>query len=154
LLAELEFIYSSKLPTNGLIHITVKQKDTIMPNPVCWFEIYVDDMERAKLFYQTVLGTELSLLSDPTDANTQMWAFPSDMNQYGSTGTLVKMQGVSAGGNSTIIYFSSEDCAIEEARVEAAGGQIHQAKMSIGPHGHIVLAVDTEGNIFGIHSMN
>ncbi len=125
-----------------------------MPNPVCWFEIYVDDMERAKLFYQTVLGTELSLLSDPTDTNTQMWAFPSDMNQYGSTGTLVKMQGMSAGGNSTIIYFSSEDCAIEEARVEAAGGQIHQTKMSIGPHGHIVLAVDTEGNIFGIHSMN
>lgn len=125
-----------------------------MPNPVCWFEIYVDDMERAKLFYQTVLGTELSLLSDPTDANTQMWAFPSDMNQYGSTGTLVKMQGVSAGGNSTIIYFNSEDCAIEEARVEAAGGQIRQAKMSIGPHGHIVLAVDTEGNVFGIHSMN
>ena len=40
-----------------------------MPNPVCWFEIYVDDMERAKLFYQTVLGTELSLLSDPTDTN-------------------------------------------------------------------------------------
>ncbi len=125
-----------------------------MPNPVCWFEIYVDDMERAKLFYQTVLGTELSLLSDPTDANTQMWAFPSDMNQYGSTGTLVKMQGVSAGGNSTIIYFNSEDCAIEEARVETAGGQIRQAKMSIGPHGHIVLAVDTEGNVFGIHSMN
>lgn len=125
-----------------------------MPNPVCWFEIYVDDMERAKLFYQTVLGTELSLLSDPTDTNTQMWAFPSDMNQYGSTGTLVKMQGVSAGGNSTIIYFSSEDCAIEEARGEAAGGQIHQAKRSIGPHGHIVLAVDTESNIFGIHSMN
>ncbi|MFW1798838.1 VOC family protein [Acinetobacter nematophilus] len=125
-----------------------------MPNPVCWFEIYVDDMQRAKLFYQTVLGTELSLLSDPTDANTQMWTFPSDMNQYGSAGTLVKMQGVRAGGNSTIIYFSSEDCAIEEARVVAAGGQIHQAKMSIGPHGHIVLAIDTEGNIFGIHSMS
>ena len=89
-----------------------------MSNPVCWFEIYVNDMARAKLFYQTVIGTELSLLSDPSNSSVEMWVFPSDMNQYGATGSLVKMEGISAGGNSTIIYFSSEDCAIEEARVE------------------------------------
>lgn len=125
-----------------------------MSNPVCWFEIYVNEMPRAKLFYQTVLGTEFSQLSDPSDQNMEMWAFSSDMSQYGATGTLVKMNGVPAGGNSTIVYFSSEDCAIEQARIESAGGEIHQAKMSIGPHGHIVLAIDTEGNLFGIHSMN
>ena len=118
------------------------------------FEIYVNDMARAKLFYQTVIGVELSLLSDPNDSSVEMWTFPSDMSQYGATGSLVKMEGISAGGNSTIVYFSSEDCAIEEARVAAAGGQVHQTKMSIGPHGHIVLAIDTEGNMFGIHSMN
>ncbi len=125
-----------------------------MSNPVCWFEIYVNDMDRAKLFYQTVIAVELSLLSDPNDSSVEMWTFPSDMSQYGATGSLVKMDGISAGGNSTIVYFSSEDCAIEEARVAAAGGQVHQTKMSIGPHGHIVLAIDTEGNMFGIHSMN
>ncbi|MFW2174909.1 VOC family protein [Acinetobacter guillouiae] len=125
-----------------------------MSNPVCWFEIYVNDMARAKLFYQTVIGVELSLLSDPNDSSVEMWTFPSDMSQYGATGSLVKMEGISAGGNSTIVYFSSEDCAIEEARVASAGGQVHQTKMSIGPHGHIVLAIDTEGNMFGIHSMN
>jgi predicted enzyme related to lactoylglutathione lyase len=42
---------------------------------------------------------------------------------------------------------------IEQARIESAGGKIHQTKMSIGEHGHIVLAIDTEGNMFGIHSM-
>ena len=124
-----------------------------MANPICWFEIYVDDMPRAKEFYQTLLNVELSLLSDPTNTSMEMWAFPSDMGQYGASGTLVKMQGISAGGNSTIIYFSSSDCAIEATRIEQAGGQIHQAKMSIGPHGFIVLGIDTEGNIFGIHSM-
>lgn len=125
-----------------------------MSNPMCWFEIYVNDMDRAKLFYQTVIAVELSLLSDPNDSSVEMWTFPSDMSQYGATGSLVKMDGISAGGNSTIVYFSSEDCAIEEARVTVAGGQVHQTKMSIGPHGHIVLAIDTEGNMFGIHSMN
>lgn len=124
-----------------------------MTNPVSWFEIYVDDMPRAKLFYETVFGTEFSQLSDPNDQNMEMWAFQSDMSKYGATGTLVKMQGCSAGGGGTIVYFDSEDCSVEEARIEAAGGQVHQAKMSIGPHGHIVLGVDTEGNMFGIHSM-
>ncbi|AXY57342.1 VOC family protein [Acinetobacter chinensis] len=124
-----------------------------MSNPVCWFEIYVNDMQRAKQFYQTVLSTEFSLLSDPTDNQMEMWAFPSDMNRYGASGSLVKMHGIEAGGNSTIIYFESKDCAVEEQKIEAAGGKIHQPKMSIGEHGHIVLAIDTEGNLFGLHSM-
>lgn len=124
-----------------------------MSNPVCWFEIYVNDMNRAKKFYETLLSVELSLLGDTNNSNMLMWAFPSDMSQYGTTGTLVKMDGVPAGGNSTVVYFSSEDCAIEQARIESAGGKIHQAKMSIGEYGHIVLGLDTEGNLFGIHSM-
>ncbi|MDV2439045.1 VOC family protein [Acinetobacter gerneri] len=123
-----------------------------MINPMCWFEIYVNDIERAKTFYQTVFKTELSPLNVP-DPNMKMWVFPSDMQKYGATGTLVQMQGVPAGGNSTIVYFSSEDCAIEQARIEAANGKVHLAKTSIGEYGNIVLGIDTEGNMFGIHSM-
>ncbi|WP_089604436.1 VOC family protein [Acinetobacter piscicola] len=124
-----------------------------MSNPVCWFEIYVNDMDRAKKFYESLFNLQLTQLSDPNDTSMEMWTFPSDMQQYGATGSLVKMDGMPVGGNSTVIYFSSEDCAIEQARIEAAGGQIQQAKMSIGEHGHIVLGIDTEGNLFGIHSM-
>ena len=32
------------------------------PNPVGWFEIYVQDVARARRFYETVLGTTLSRL--------------------------------------------------------------------------------------------
>ena len=39
------------------------------------------------------------------------------------------------------------------ANLEAAGGRLHQAKMSIGDYGNIALAFDTEGNMFGLHSM-
>ena len=28
-------------------------------NAVTWFEIYVDDMDRARKFYETVLGEEM-----------------------------------------------------------------------------------------------
>ena len=34
-----------------------------------------------------------------------------------------------------------------------AGGKVHKSKMSIGQHGFISLMVDSEGNMFGLHSM-
>ncbi|MEQ1629415.1 MAG: VOC family protein, partial [Gallionella sp.] len=83
----------------------------------------------------------------------EMWSFPSNMERYGASGALVQMAGFSAGGNSTLVYFSCEDCAVEAARVSAAGGRIQKEKTSIGPYGFIALAYDTEGNMFGLHSM-
>ncbi|MDN3638096.1 VOC family protein [Simiduia curdlanivorans] len=123
-----------------------------MNNPIGWFEIYVNDINRAKAFYQKVFGVELVQLSDPTDSNIDMWSFASDFESYGASGALVKMDGFPAGGNSTIVYFSCDDCATEEAKVQPAGGKIQQSKMSIGEYGFCTLAVDTEGNIFGLHS--
>lgn len=120
-------------------------------NPGAWFEIYVNDLSRAKAFYQTVLNQTLEHLPTP-DSSIEMEAFPADMNQYGAAGAIVKMPDFPAGGNSTIIYFASEDCAIEESRIEAAGGKVQQSKMAIGEYGFIVMAYDTEGNMFGLHS--
>jgi len=75
------------------------------------------------------------------------------MDKPGSTGALVKMDGVSSGGNSVIVYFITEDCSVEESRVTTAGGKIMKPKMSIGQHGFISICTDTEGNAFGLHSM-
>lgn len=122
-------------------------------NPVAWFEIYVDDMARAREFYSSVLATELEPLGDPNDSSVVMMAFPSNMDQYGAAGALVKMDGFDAGGNGTLVYFSCQDCAVEEGRVAAAGGSVVKPKMSIGEYGFISLATDTEGNMFGLHSM-
>ena len=123
-----------------------------MGNPVGWFEIYVDDMARAKPFYETVFGVSLIDIVDPTDDGVRMCGFPSDMQQYGASGALVHDKGTSAGGNSTMVYFSCEDCAIEEARVTEAGGSVQRPKMSLGEHGFCSLVRDTEGNLFGLHS--
>ncbi len=122
-------------------------------NPVAWFEIYVDEMVRAQKFYESVLDVKLEVLGDPNDSGIEMLSFPADMEKYGATGALVKIKGFPAGGNSTLVYFSCEDCAVEEARVEAAGGRIDKPKMSIGEYGFISLAMDSEGNMFGLHSM-
>ncbi len=121
-----------------------------MPNPVSWFEIYVQDMARAKTFYGKVLGAEFTLLRAD---GLEMWAFPADYNTYGISGTLVKMDGVPSGGNSTLVYFACQDCAVEAARVEPAGGKIFRPKFSVGEYGWVALAVDPDGNMFGLHSM-
>jgi uncharacterized protein len=117
-----------------------------------WFEIYVDDMQRATAFYETVFDTRLEALIDPSGETTMM-SFPGDMETYGAGGALVKMKGMKAGGNSTLVYFHSEDCTTEESRVAAAGGKVVSPKMSIGDYGFISLCLDSEGNTFGLHSM-
>ena len=73
--------------------------------------------------------------------------------QSGSSGALVKMEGVPSGGMGTIPYFRCDDVAVEQARVEKAGGKIHKPKFSIGQYGFISLIADTEGNMIGLHSM-
>ena len=122
-------------------------------NPVVWFEIYVNDLQRARKFYETVFKTELSELPSPnTKDDIKMMSFPMEMNGEGAAGTLVKMKGFEAGGGGTIVYFRSDDCATEESRIEKAGGKIFQSKQSLGEYGFMVLAEDSEGNMFGIHS--
>jgi hypothetical protein len=127
-------------------------------NPVVWFEIYVNDIEKAKKFYEKVLNTKLSELPMPElpggKNDMKMLAFPMEMEGEGAAGALVKMERIKPGGNSTIIYFGSEDCGVEESRIENAGGKVIQSKQSIGEFGFMVLANDSEGNMFGIHSQS
>jgi len=124
-------------------------------NPVTWFEIYVKDMQRAKSFYEKTLAVKLEKLETTGPGITEMWTFPMGKDSYGSTGALVKMQdGPSGGGNGTIVYFECQDCAVEASRAASNRGKIMKDKFSIGPHGFIALATDTEGNAIGLHSMH
>ena len=120
-------------------------------NPVCWFEIYVSDLERAKKFYETVFDTELEPLPSP-DPDLEMLMFPGGPGKEGAAGALAKMKDCEPGNNSTLIYFSCADCGIEAGRVEAAGGQIVKPKFSIGEYGDIAMFLDTEGNMVGLHN--
>lgn len=123
-----------------------------MSNPVVWFEIYVQDMDKAKAFYEAVLNTKLESLTPP-DNELSMLAFPGGPENPGAAGALVQVAGKDSAVNSTLVYFGCEDCATEASRVEAAGGKLEREKMSIGEFGFIALAIDTDGNMFGLHSM-
>ncbi len=130
-------------------------------NPFVWTEISVDDLARAKKFYETVLQVALSELPRPENMTVdkddpcyfEMLAFPGDMMGPGSSGTLVKSNMGKPGAGGTLVYFHSEDCAIELSRVEAAGGKVIAGKMSLGEYGFCGICEDTEGNPIGFHSM-
>jgi predicted enzyme related to lactoylglutathione lyase len=119
-------------------------------NPVRWFEIHVQDMKRARVFYEAVFKVKLQEMGGP---GREMWGFPGDRTQFGTAGALVKAEGVPSGGNSVVVYFGCEDCAVEEKLAAEHGGKVEQEKMSIGKFGAISLVCDTEGNLIGLHSM-
>jgi predicted enzyme related to lactoylglutathione lyase len=122
-------------------------------NPVAWFEIYVKDMPRAKAFYEAVLDVKLQKIESMADGVSEMWALPMHRDAPGAAGALVRMEGGPAGGGaSTIVYFWSDDCSKELARVASHGGSVKKNKVSIGEGGFIALAQDTEGNVIGLHS--
>ena len=137
----------------------LRRKSKPMPtNPVVHFEIYVEDMTRAKAFYEAVLDTKLEKMPSPTsDVEMEMWSFPFDseagMSRYGAGGMLVKMNGFAPGSGGTLIYFACDDCAVQASRAAQHGGSIAQEKECIGEHGFCALARDTEGNLIGFHSM-
>lgn len=119
-------------------------------HPVGWFEIYVQDMDRAKAFYEKTFDVTLQHL--PT-GGLDMWMWPMNHDAPGCTGALVKMEGKDSGVGGVIIYFPGEDCGAMAARAEQNGGRIQKPKSPIGEHGFIALVLDTEGNMIGLHSM-
>jgi len=120
---------------------------------VGFFDIYVEDMDRAQTFYEAVLDTKLSPMGDPNDATVVMRSFGDDFASHGAGGALVKLDFAKPGPGGSMVYFSCDDCAVEEARVAAAGGSIVKAKYSIGEHGFVSMVTDTEGNMIGLHSV-
>ena len=126
--------------------------------PVCWFEIYVQDMERAKTFYEKVLGVQLRRI-DMSDMPAELrdmekWGFPPSSDGPDiPPGALIRMPGIAPGANSTVIFFSCVDCGVEAGRVKIAGGKVLKEKHSINQYGFIAEVLDTEGNKIGLHSM-
>ncbi len=119
-------------------------------NTVGWFEIPVNDMNRAKAFYETVFDFEVSIKDF---GGLLMGWFPSNGDVYGATGTLIKNDNYKPSENGTLVYFSCNNLQEELDRVEAAGGKIRQGKTEISPdHGNMAVIIDSEGNRIGLHS--
>lgn len=126
-------------------------------NIICWFEIYVKDMVRAKEFYSAVIGAAFQDAPEmPDDSVGMRMSFFSDMENQGVNGALVEMPGAKQGDGlcvHTMVYFPCVDASVEESRVVPAGGKVIRSKFSIGAFGFCSICEDSEGNSFGLFSM-
>ncbi|WP_282044468.1 VOC family protein [Winogradskyella flava] len=117
---------------------------------VGWFEIPVNDMQRAKTFYEAVFKVEIR---DVDFGGLKMGWFPDNNGAYGATGTLIKQESYIPSQEGTLVYFMSENVEDELNRVEAAGGKVYQTKTKISDeHGFMGVFIDSEGNRLALHS--
>lgn len=122
-------------------------------NPVNWFEIPVTDIERAKAFYEKVLGCKLERHDSD---NMKMAWFPMTKDGAGATGSLVQEESYypAESVSGVVIYFSVADIDAILDKAAANGGEILQTRVGIGEYGFIGHFIDSEGNRIGLHSMN
>lgn len=123
----------------------------IHANPVNWFEIPASDLSRAKTFYETAFGYELT--ESEMGPNKMAW-FPMEMDLFGAAGTLVQGEGYIPSKSGTVVYLQVADIESTLAKIVAAGGVTLMPKMSIGEHGHIAHFEDCEGNRVALHEKN
>ena len=99
---------------------------------ISWFAIPVADLERARAFYNALLGIDMPDLV--TEGGTCA-VFPQV--ETGVSGSLNPFMGFKPTADSgvTIWLNAGEDLQAPLDRVEAAGGKVLQAKQQIGEHG-------------------
>lgn len=118
-------------------------------NPINWFEIPVNDFERAKDFYEYVFGYELTV-NDL--AELKMAWFPMHQDAPGATGSLVKSKEYTPSHAGSLVYFSVGDIDRTLKKIVEKGGKMLNPKKNIGEYGFVAHFEDCEGNRIALHS--
>ena len=132
------------------------QSTTEWRHTIDWFEIAVNDLDRAKEFYETILNIQMKTYSDTAMGGYSMAFFSDPEGNDIVTGALVKSKDFVPGDKGTVVYLNADpDLSETLARIEPAGGKIIMPKMGIGEeneHGFMAMFMDTEGNKVALHS--
>lgn len=120
-------------------------------NTVIHFEIQADDVERAKKFYENVLGWKISQMMKKEEGGMDYWGIETREAGPGINGGLYKRPDKAEDKyylyDCTILVDNLEDAM---AKVKANGGIIVKEKDEIPGVGWFAGAKDTEGNRFGL----
>jgi len=120
-------------------------------NALNWFEISVNDIIRAKKFYETVFEIEMTLKDM---MGMKMAFFPTDDSSGKVGGGLVQSEMHKPSTDGAVIYLNGNpDLALALGRIETAGGKIVMPKAFISNEiGYMAFFIDTEGNKVALHS--
>jgi len=121
-------------------------------NPVGWFEIPTEDIQRAKAFYEKAFDFKLE--APMTMEGFEMAFFPMERGAEGAAGSLIQGDGYTPSHEGALVYFSVHDIKATEKKIGANGGRVYKPKFSIGQYGFISICEDSEGNRIALHSMS
>lgn len=119
-----------------------------MKNAINWFEIPVEDMDRAVRCYETLLD---ATMRRETMGGVMPYAiFPHE--EPGAGGALA--QDPRRPRNQGVLIYLNANGRLDAilSRVEQAGARVVLPKTPIGPDGFIAVIADTEGNHVGFNS--
>lgn len=118
-------------------------------NPVVYFEIPVNDLERAEKFYSAVFN--FSFDKEVID-HYEMALFPFEEKNSGITGALAKGDVYKPSKNGVIIYFKTENIEVTLNQVIQHGGKILYPKKIDEKYDFAVAEFeDSEGNRIALH---
>ncbi|MBK7938505.1 MAG: VOC family protein [Lewinellaceae bacterium] len=123
-------------------------------NGISWFEIPVNDFERAKTFYQKILDFDMPEMDA---AGIRMGILLHDRDNGGVGGAICFGEGYKPSGHDgpKVYLNGGDDLNVILGRIEAAGGKNLLPKTPIGENmGHFAFFNDTEGNVVGLYSTN
>ncbi|MDX2243653.1 MAG: VOC family protein [Leptolyngbyaceae cyanobacterium bins.302] len=120
-----------------------------MKNPVGYFEIPVNDLDRAVSFYQHVFGHDFERAM--VDGNEMAW-FPIHENASGISGALAKGESYIPTTKGSLVYFNTDNIDEVLSKVNSNGGRTLYPKTLIGELGWVAEFEDTEGNRIALHS--
>ena len=119
-------------------------------NRVIHFEIQADNVDRAKSFYEKVLGWKVEQMMTKEKGGMNYWGVSTGEGGPGINGGMYERAGAEE-------KFYLYDCTVQVgdidkavADVKANGGTITREKSEIPGVGWFAGAKDTEGNRFGI----
>ena len=123
-------------------------------NALNWFEISVEDINRAQKFYEGIFAMNMFPL--PEMMGMKMVGFPIEMNSGKVGGALAESDYHEPSAAGVVIYLNANpDIQKVLDRVEDFGGQITMPRTLISPEiGYMAFFTDTEGNRIGLHAQN
>lgn len=119
-------------------------RNTPWPNGTpCWVDYGASDLDATKRFYADLLG----------------WEYTGGEPEFGGYVTATRNGEQAAGLGPQqdpddpprwTTYFAADDAAAVAARITDAGGTVLVEPMEVGPMGTMVIALDPQGNPFGL----
>ena len=119
-----------------------------MANQVVWCDIPCLNLDRAILFYSSILATSVRKEEFP---GMTLGVLPHGDTDVG--GCLYQTESDKPADHGPLLYFNCNGRLDEAvAGVEAYGGKVLKPKHSLGPHGWRAIVLDSEGNRIALHA--